>query len=102
MNESEARIAVEIAPLPPALAGPAMLRVGVGCRVADVLELLGLEIPPGCVVGVWGRVVEPSAFLGDGDRVEIYRPLAADPKSARRARVPAAAPARGRPRSEPG
>lgn len=38
-------------------------------------------------VGVFGRVVSLAHELRDGDRVEIYRPLAADPKSARRERV---------------
>src|ERR1700735_1509082 len=38
-------------------------------------------------VGVFGRVVALSETLSEGDRVEIYRPLAADPKSARRERV---------------
>lgn len=38
-------------------------------------------------VGVFGRVAALSQILSEGDRVEIYRPLAADPKSARRERV---------------
>jgi putative ubiquitin-RnfH superfamily antitoxin RatB of RatAB toxin-antitoxin module len=38
-------------------------------------------------VGVFGRVAALSQALSEGDRVEIYRPLAADPKSARRDRV---------------
>jgi len=38
-------------------------------------------------VGVFGRVVATGTALSDGDRVEVYRPLAADPKSARRARA---------------
>jgi putative ubiquitin-RnfH superfamily antitoxin RatB of RatAB toxin-antitoxin module len=38
-------------------------------------------------VGVWGRLVSLGARLGDGDRVEILRPLAADPKEARRRRA---------------
>lgn len=37
-------------------------------------------------VGVWGRVVPPETVLREGDRVEIYRPLTADPKEARRRR----------------
>lgn len=37
-------------------------------------------------VGVWGRLVGPSHLLCDGDRLEIYRPLTADPKEARRQR----------------
>lgn len=44
-------------------------------------------------VGVFGRRVELDAPLRDGDRVEIYRPLIADPKQARRER------AKGRKRS---
>ncbi|NUZ04955.1 RnfH family protein [Piscinibacter koreensis] len=37
-------------------------------------------------VGIWGRACGPEAPVSAGDRVEIYRPLAADPKDARRAR----------------
>lgn len=32
-------------------------------------------------VGVFGRVADPSTPLADGDRVEIYRPITADPKA---------------------
>jgi putative ubiquitin-RnfH superfamily antitoxin RatB of RatAB toxin-antitoxin module len=38
-------------------------------------------------VGVFGRAVSRAEPLCDGDRVEIYRPLAADPKIARRNRA---------------
>ena len=38
-------------------------------------------------IGIFGRVVAPDALLKDGDRVEIYRPLLADPKDARRTRA---------------
>jgi len=38
-------------------------------------------------VGVFGRCVTPEQPLHDGDRVEIYRPLAVDPKEARRRRA---------------
>jgi uncharacterized protein len=37
-------------------------------------------------VGVFGRRVRLDAVLRDGDRVEIYRPLIADPKEIRRRR----------------
>jgi putative ubiquitin-RnfH superfamily antitoxin RatB of RatAB toxin-antitoxin module len=37
-------------------------------------------------VGIFGRVTQPGTPVRDGDRIEIYRPLAADPKEARRAR----------------
>jgi len=38
-------------------------------------------------VGIWGRAASPDAGLRDGDRVELYRPLAADPQEARRLRA---------------
>lgn len=38
-------------------------------------------------VGIYGKVVPFEALLQDGDRVEIYRPLIADPKEMRRERV---------------
>lgn len=40
-------------------------------------------------LGIYGKVVPASARLADGDRVEIYRPLALDPKEARRRRAAA-------------
>lgn len=41
-------------------------------------------------VGVWGRLGSLSMRLRAGDRVEIYRPLIADPKENRRRRAAAA------------
>lgn len=38
-------------------------------------------------LGVFGKVVSPETLLRDGDRVEIYRLLIADPKQARRERA---------------
>ena len=40
-------------------------------------------------VGVWGRRRPLDHALVDGDRVEIYRPLIADPKDIRRQRAAA-------------
>ncbi|MFC3093529.1 RnfH family protein [Alteromonas sediminis] len=37
--------------------------------------------------GIWSRVVKPNTVLKDGDRVEIYRPLIADPKEVRKRRA---------------
>jgi len=36
---------------------------------------------------IFGRRVAPGTRLADGDRVEIVRPLACDPKAARRTRA---------------
>lgn len=38
-------------------------------------------------VGIWGRRAHCADLLRDGDRVEIYRPLRADPKEIRRQRA---------------
>ena len=34
--------------------------------------------------GIWGRIASREAYLKDGDRVELYRPLVEDPREARR------------------
>jgi putative ubiquitin-RnfH superfamily antitoxin RatB of RatAB toxin-antitoxin module len=38
-------------------------------------------------VGVFGKLAKQDAQLSPGDRVEIYRPLIADPKEARKKRA---------------
>lgn len=38
-------------------------------------------------VGIFGKLAKPDAELSDGDRIEIYRPLIADPKEARKKRA---------------
>jgi hypothetical protein len=38
-------------------------------------------------VGIFGKLAKPDAVLRDKDRVEIYRPLIADPKEVRRKRA---------------
>jgi uncharacterized protein len=61
-------------------AGEAVERSGILRRFPD-LDRARLEL------GVFGRVAPATTVLGDGDRVEIYRPLEADPKQARRRRA---------------
>jgi putative ubiquitin-RnfH superfamily antitoxin RatB of RatAB toxin-antitoxin module len=38
-------------------------------------------------LGIFAKVVAPTQVLREGDRVEIYRPLIADPKEVRKARA---------------
>lgn len=38
------------------------------------------------LAGIWGRKTRLDHLLADGDRIEIYRPLRVDPKTARRER----------------
>jgi putative ubiquitin-RnfH superfamily antitoxin RatB of RatAB toxin-antitoxin module len=37
--------------------------------------------------GIWSRAAKLATVLRDGDRVELYRPLNADPKDMRRSRA---------------
>ena len=64
-----------------------------GTTLQQALALLATEIATtlhadeAVATGVWGKVRPPHYVLRDGDRIEIYRALKADPKQARRARV---------------
>jgi len=56
-----------------------------GARVEDALRASGLG--EAAALGIGGRRVDRGRRLRDGDRVEILRPLAEDPKDARRRRA---------------
>jgi len=53
-------------------------------RIADYFPEIDLD---NCDLGVFGKAVAPNYELVDGDRIEIYRPLIADPKEVRRQRA---------------
>ena len=60
--------------------------------VGDALEAAraaagAQEVPWGAPVGIFGVLCDRSAVPRDGDRIEIYRPLRADPKESRRERA---------------
>lgn len=40
-------------------------------------------------LGIFSKAIKPDTVLREGDRVEIYRPLQADPKAVRRQRAEA-------------
>jgi len=85
------------------------LRVEVVYALADTQDLIVLELPEGAVarqaisesglleryglaasrlqLGVFGKKIPLEKPLREGDRVEILRPLAADPNEARRRRA---------------
>lgn len=88
----------------------ALLRVEVVYALADQQITLSLRLDPGATVrqaidasnllasrpeididkagvGIWGQRVAQDHVLRDGDRVEVYRPLIADPKVSRRERA---------------
>ncbi len=58
-----------------------------GARVADALAACGLALDGVAGQAVFGERVEADAALRDGDRLELLRPLRADPKDARRRRA---------------
>ena len=69
------------------------LSVATGTTADEAIRLSGLSAhcphfhEYGASIGIHGRVVGRDTVLEDGDRVEIYRPLVADPKQARRRRA---------------
>lgn len=40
-----------------------------------------------CDIGIFGKAIRPDHELENGDRIEIYRPLLADPKEVRKRRA---------------
>ena len=69
------------------------LRIPAGTTVAQAIARAGVALRNPDVdlgkgrVAVYGRLVSGDAVLRDRDRVEILRPLSADPKEVRRRRA---------------
>ncbi|GHU18785.1 UPF0125 protein [Betaproteobacteria bacterium] len=69
------------------------LKLPVGATAREAVERSGLpERFPGIdlaknKLGVFAKSIKPDAILRDRDRVEIYRPLIADPKEVRKQRA---------------
>ena len=84
------------------------MRIEVVHALPHKQEAISLDLPPGSTVrdavqasgllqrlpqieshsvGVWGRQATAETRLRDRDRVEIYRPLIADPRQIRRERA---------------
>jgi hypothetical protein len=69
------------------------LQMPADSSVADALTVAASDTDFGGVdlanspVGIFGRLARKDQRLKDGDRIEIYRPLAEEPKLARRRRA---------------
>lgn len=93
MVESDAGIRVEVVYAEPDGVWSCTLRLAEGSTVAVAVSRSGLATARPDVdvgegnLGVFGRRVKPAHVLRDGDRVEVYRPLALDPMEARRRRA---------------
>ncbi len=87
-----------------------MIHVEVAYALEDKQTIMTLDVPEGTTaleaakqsgitnkfddidldnakLGIFAKVVAPTQVLRAGDRVEIYRPLIADPKEVRKARA---------------
>jgi uncharacterized protein len=86
-------ITVEVAFALPDRQAVISLTVPIGTKVQEAIERskLCVEFPEidlrEPTVGIFGKVVKLGTTLRDRDRVEIYRPLIADPKVGRRMRA---------------
>lgn len=90
--------------------GSELMTVEVAYARPDRQEIISLQLPVGTTaeeavlqsgilkifpevdlaknrLGIFGRLVKAGQSLSEGDRVEIYRPLKADPKEVRRQRA---------------
>lgn len=90
-----AEIDVEVAYALPQRQWVLKTRVPEGATLAQAIEASGIawRVPQvkleGATFGVFGDVKPADHVLRAGDRVEIYRPLLADPKDVRRERAAA-------------
>lgn len=93
MTSATETINVEVAYAIPEKQLIVSVNVDVGTTVAAaiaqsgiLLEFPGLDVE-NSDVGIFGKATKMTTVLNDGDRVEIYRPLIADPKEVRRKRA---------------
>ncbi len=94
---AEATVTVQVCHALPAAAYLETLTLPAGSTIADALAASGLgkhleaqNLPTDlsqAKVGIFGKLKTPDAVLRDGDRIELYRPLLADPKDSRRRRA---------------
>jgi putative ubiquitin-RnfH superfamily antitoxin RatB of RatAB toxin-antitoxin module len=92
-QDTQQGIRVEVVLAMPARQELIVLEVAVGTTLAEAITLSGLpemfedfELDL-TNVGIFGHKASPEQVLLADDRVEIYRPLIADPKEVRRQRA---------------
>ncbi|PHV25852.1 RnfH family protein [Janthinobacterium sp. BJB426] len=90
---AEANIEVQVCHALPDSSFLRSLKVPAGTTIEQALALSGLlQDIPGIdlavnMVGIYGKKKPLDTILREHDRVEVYRPLQADPKEARRRRA---------------
>ena len=78
LPDKQAIVAVDVSP------GTTALEAARLSGITDKFEGIDLD---NAKLGIFGAVIAPGQVLAEGDRVEIYRPLIADPKEVRKARA---------------
>jgi len=92
-HEHIEKIGVEVAYALPHEQVILKVKINVGGTVSDAIKHSGILISYPEIdlevnkIGVFGKATKMTAVLRAGDRVEIYRPLIADPKEVRRKRA---------------
>ncbi|NWA29057.1 RnfH family protein [Pseudomonas gingeri] len=79
-----------------AVSVPAGTTLRAAVRLSGIAEQFpGLDVV-GCPLGIFGKAMADAdtRMVEEGDRIEIYRPLLADPKEVRRLRAEKAAKAK--------
>lgn len=90
---ADKRIAVEVAYVGEHEQALLAVEADAGLTAREAVERSGIlrrfpEIDLGTnKLGIFGKLAKPDQVLESGDRVEIYRPLIADPKEARKKRA---------------
>jgi putative ubiquitin-RnfH superfamily antitoxin RatB of RatAB toxin-antitoxin module len=94
MDDKQNKIKIEVAYAIPEEQLIVPMTVDEGTTVQQAIELSGLlekypdiEIGKKNKIGIFGKLNKATTVLRDKDRVEIYRPLIADPKEVRRKRA---------------
>lgn len=92
MSDAEA-IAVEVAYALPHRQAVVCLQLPRGTTAMEAAQRSGIASQfddvdlENATLGIFSQIVAHGHVLRDGDRVEIYRPLTADPKAVRQARA---------------
>lgn len=85
--------AVSVAYAAPGTAAEISVRAAPGATLVDVVRASGIlarcpQIDLSTAsIGVWGKLRDPRSAARPDDRIEIYRPLIADPKATRSLRA---------------
>lgn len=93
MDKSSNSIRVQVCYAKPEIQRLYDISVPRGTTLQTAIEQSGIlgELPEidllTCRVGIYAKLKTLETILRDGDRIEIYRPLIADPKESRRLRA---------------